>query len=678
MKKFLKTKEEKGITLVVLVITIIVLLILAGVSIQAINNTGLFANAKKAKEKSIEAQLKEEISLAIQDIQIEETSNAKLFDMKSLIEKIPEKLNDITIESDGEESKGEYKGYNYRITKDYEVIIEGKTNIRIKTEITPKEYTKENVVMNVEITSNESPIKRIEEPENLSKNSEGKYIVSNNGQYKFIVETENGDMTEKTVTVSNIDKLPPKDFKPEIEKSGTTIKIKENAEDQEETEENACSGIEKYEYYVDGKKYDSNEITNLTIGNTYLVYVIAFDKAGNSTKSSEESVKITVQYKKISANRGTSDVLAIDFEGNIWQWGYGDGDQKKIGKPKKLTQGIKFIDIISEGGNKNLLAIDEEKNLWQWTAYDGNPKKVLDGIKVKKVSAATNDDTVHIIDEDGNLWGWGKNDYGQLGDGNKSNNYLDVTYAKRIANDIKFKEIYDARYYTLAIDKDGNLWSWGRNSHGQLGNGGTEEQFIPVKISTNIQFKKLVADSEGKAFAIDKEGNLYSWGYGAYGFGDGTNESKNVPTKILNGTKFVKAIGSDYTQYALDINANLWGWGDNRYDQFGIGNTQTQYDPIKVMEGTKVKEICGSIVNGIIVDENNNIYFYGRNDTLKYNTGIKKIGQIPNLKQIVWANNDTMLAIDENGDRWGWGDNGYGELGNGTYNKIVSSLTKID
>ena len=63
------------------------------------------------------------------------------------------------------------------------------------------------------------------------------------------------------------------------------IKIKENAEDQEETEENACSGIEKYEYYIDGKKYESNEITNLTIGNTYLVYVIAFDKASISSDS---------------------------------------------------------------------------------------------------------------------------------------------------------------------------------------------------------------------------------------------------------------------------------------------------------------------------------------------------------------------------------------------------------
>ena len=54
------------------ILNIVILLILAGISIQAINNTGLFANAKKAKEKSIEGQLKEEISLAIQSIQTEE------------------------------------------------------------------------------------------------------------------------------------------------------------------------------------------------------------------------------------------------------------------------------------------------------------------------------------------------------------------------------------------------------------------------------------------------------------------------------------------------------------------------------------------------------------------------------------------------------------------------------
>lgn len=668
----MKKTKENAITLVALVITIIVLLILAGVSIQAITNTGLFANAKKAKEKSIEAQLKEEISLAIQDIQIEETSNAKLFDMESLIEKIPEKLNDITIESDGEESKGEYKGYNYRITKDYEVIIEGKTNIRIKTEITPKECTKENVVMNVEITSNESPIKRIVEPENLSKNSEGEYIVSKNGQYKFIVETENGDITEKTVTVSNIDKLPPKDFKPEIEKSGTTIKIKENAEDQEETEENACSGIEKYEYYIDGKKYESNEITNLTIGNTYLVYVIAFDKAGNSTKSSEESVKITVQYKKISAGLGGNSVLAIDFDGNLWQCGHSnswDADSQKRGTPKNLVVGTKFIDII-ETSHDIAFAIDEERNLWYWDLCD-TPRKVLQGLKVKRASAGY-EGTIHVIDENGNLWAWGNNNYGQLGDGTSSGSLSDDK-AKKIAEGVKFKEIVDSRYNAYAIDEDGNLWGWGSNGSMQVGNGSKENQYIPVKITENIKFEKIfVPYNSSSVFAIDEKQNLYGWGSG---IGNGSSGNVGIPTKIMNETKVVK-VTVDNLKYALDVNGNLWGWGHNSYDQLEKGNTEYQTLPIRVMEQFKIKEIYGSDY-GVIVDENNNIYFYGRNKVLQYNTGIKKIGEIPNLKQIVCIAG-TILAIDENGNRWGWGDNDYGELGNGTSHKVVSQLTKID
>ena len=48
----MKEKSIKGITLVALVITIVILLILAGISIQAITNTGLFANAKRASEES--------------------------------------------------------------------------------------------------------------------------------------------------------------------------------------------------------------------------------------------------------------------------------------------------------------------------------------------------------------------------------------------------------------------------------------------------------------------------------------------------------------------------------------------------------------------------------------------------------------------------------------------------
>ena len=61
----MKEKSIKGITLVALVITIVVLLILAGISIQAITNTGLFSNAKRAAEESKYANAAEKVALAV-------------------------------------------------------------------------------------------------------------------------------------------------------------------------------------------------------------------------------------------------------------------------------------------------------------------------------------------------------------------------------------------------------------------------------------------------------------------------------------------------------------------------------------------------------------------------------------------------------------------------------------
>ena len=60
-----KLKEQKAITLVALVITIVILLILAGISIQAITNTGLFENAKKAAEESKYANAEEKVKMAV-------------------------------------------------------------------------------------------------------------------------------------------------------------------------------------------------------------------------------------------------------------------------------------------------------------------------------------------------------------------------------------------------------------------------------------------------------------------------------------------------------------------------------------------------------------------------------------------------------------------------------------
>ena len=71
------SKKNKGITLVALVITIIILLILAGISISALTNTGIFAKAKDAQSKSALADAKEKMTLLLNEWQMDHVISTK-------------------------------------------------------------------------------------------------------------------------------------------------------------------------------------------------------------------------------------------------------------------------------------------------------------------------------------------------------------------------------------------------------------------------------------------------------------------------------------------------------------------------------------------------------------------------------------------------------------------------
>ena len=73
-----KTKGKKGITLVALVVTIVILLILAGISISALTQTGLFSRAKRAEQKSKEAQEQENATLGAYENEIDKYISGKV------------------------------------------------------------------------------------------------------------------------------------------------------------------------------------------------------------------------------------------------------------------------------------------------------------------------------------------------------------------------------------------------------------------------------------------------------------------------------------------------------------------------------------------------------------------------------------------------------------------------
>ena len=211
-----KIINNKGITLVALVITIIILLILAAISIQALTGSGLFKKTKDAEEKTTKAQLKEEIELAIQEIQIEEIPKGNNVTLETLANgQLVAKLKDITAILGTDKITGEYKNYDYTIDLNLKVEIGEKVGgIKPtgKAEILTNGYMFEGdgtVEIKITASISEGTITGIEAPSGTTLKletsaTEKTYTVSKNGTYVFTILGDSGRKANVTV---NIDKF---------------------------------------------------------------------------------------------------------------------------------------------------------------------------------------------------------------------------------------------------------------------------------------------------------------------------------------------------------------------------------------------------------------------------------------------------------------------------------------
>ena len=322
-----RKKQNKGITLIALIITIIILLILAGISISALNNQGLFGKAKDAEDRTIKAQLKEEIDLAIQEIQIEEIPKGNNVTLETLSNgQLQSKLTGITATLENNEITGEYKSYYYKIDSNLNVSIEGEVKgIRVSYTLNPEGYTKEDVKISITASSTNGKVADIKAPSELVKNEDGTYTVTKNGIYSFEIIDETNIAMKKNITINNIDKLSPEKCEVSINKNlGTRILVNVNAKDAEATQDNAQSGIEKYTYFIKKnsesvyKTYASTESTymfkDLNEGTQYNIYVIAYDKAGNYKESSvlSETTKTATLSSAIATDKGIFNSINLE------------------------------------------------------------------------------------------------------------------------------------------------------------------------------------------------------------------------------------------------------------------------------------------------------------------------------------------------------------------------------
>ena len=307
-------------------------------------------------------------------------------------------------------------------------------------------------------------------------------------------------------------------------------------------------------------------------------------------------------------------VYAILEDGSLYAWGnnesgkLGVGDEVNKNTPTKVNLPGKIKELITTGWS--VYAILEDGSLYAWGSNEigklgvgdevnkNTPTKVNLPGKIKEL--ITNGSSVYALLEDSSLYSWGENSYGQLGVGNEVNKNTPT----KVNLPGKIKELITTGWSVYAILEDGSLYAWGDNSDGQLGVGDEENRNTPIKVTAiNGKVMELIISNSFSVYAILEDGSLYSWGKNSYGqLGVGDEVNRNTPTKVNLPGKIKKLITSSSASYVILEDGSLYAWGYNYYGELGVGSNEDKNTP------TKVTAINGKIMDLIINSDKNSTY----------------------------------------------------------------------
>ncbi len=179
---------------------------------------------------------------------------------------------------------------------------------------------------------------------------------------------------------------------------------------------------------------------------------------------------------------------------------YGQLGTNPLGSPATVA-GLSDVTDVAAGGFSSL-ALKSDGSVWflgestlQHTTPHGTPNPVSTPVQVAGLTgidaiAAGRRHFLALDADTGNLYAWGHNGSGQVGNGG----LLDATTPAVVLTGVVSMSAGDG--FSLAVKDDGSLWSWGRNAHGQLGLGDTVDRLTPTQVPGVITAAKVAAGGQ--------------------------------------------------------------------------------------------------------------------------------------------------------------------------------------
>jgi alpha-tubulin suppressor-like RCC1 family protein len=299
-----------------------------------------------------------------------------------------------------------------------------------------------------------------------------------------------------------------------------------------------------------------------------------------------------------------------------------------------------------------------------------------------------------VLLDNGRVSCWGKGNYGQLGNGNSGLRYS-PTLISSLGDGRTALALSTGNHHTCAILDDGSVSCWGRNTQGQLGNGGTSNSLTPTPTSDLGPGRTAVAITSGAYYTcvILDNASVSCWGLGSTGqLGNGGTSQQNSPTLTssfgVGRNPVAISAGWSHTCVLLD-DGSVSCWGNNNYGTFGDGSTTNQNSPTPSMNfgagRTAVAITSGDSHTCAILDDGN-VSCWGGNYKGQLGDGSTTDRNTPGLTNSLGVDRRAVslssggthtCAILDNGDVSCWGDNSNGKLGLGSSAEYSANPTVI-
>lgn len=288
-----------------------------------------------------------------------------------------------------------------------------------------------------------------------------------------------------------------------------------------------------------------------------------------------------------------------------------------------------------------------------------------------------------VLKNDSTVWGWGYNVNGQLGDGTTTDRHTPVQVIGLNNSSSYVIAISAGAHHALALKSDGTVWAWGQNGNGQLGDGTTTNRTSPVQVS-GLTGIIAIAGGAMHSLALKNDSTVWAWGSNLAGqLGDSTMTTRSTPVQVHGpgSTPFLTGIiaiakGDGSHSLALKSDGTVWAWGSDMYQQLGniTFNNLTSTTPIQVTGLTNIIAIANGNDHSLALKNDSTVWTWGSNSHGELGDGTtasgrdtaKQVSGLTDIVAIAGGGNAYCLALKNDGTLWTWGNNPFGQIGDGT------------